>query len=328
MTRHGWGSALLGACLALGASCGGESHGDGDESKRSHPELCDDGNANGNETDIDCGGSDCNACPVLASCKRHDDCASGVCRASTCQAPACSDGTTNGDESDADCGGSCPACPEGARCTSNDDCESRVCQDETCGAASCVDGVLNGRETDVDCGGGECLPCTTGRCTTPDDCESGICDVDRRCANCSDHVKNGAESDVDCGGPDCGDCEIGDVCNSDPDCESRVCAYGEGIDSTCFEAHCRNGVLDGDEGDRDCGGSCPATCEYGQSCRADSDCAFSPDCVDGICIRPCRATEDCAPNGECIEERCWDCMTDTDCGADLTCQNGFCYSAR
>ena len=69
MTQSGWGVALVGFGLALGASCGGESHGETEESDRSHPELCGDGNTNGSETDIDCGGTDCFPCPVLASCK-------------------------------------------------------------------------------------------------------------------------------------------------------------------------------------------------------------------------------------------------------------------
>jgi len=53
--------------------------------------TCDDGIQNGDETGVDCGGSNCPACP-----------------------PTCDDGVQNGDEEGVDCGGSsCPACPTG-----------------------------------------------------------------------------------------------------------------------------------------------------------------------------------------------------------------------
>jgi len=52
------------------------------------PPTCDDGFQNGDEDDIDCGGSVCPACPT------------------------CDDGTQNGEETGVDCGGSaCPSCP-------------------------------------------------------------------------------------------------------------------------------------------------------------------------------------------------------------------------
>ncbi len=52
--------------------------------------TCNDGIKNGDETDVDCGGS----CPACVT------------------EPTCNDGIMNGDETDVDCGGSCPACPE------------------------------------------------------------------------------------------------------------------------------------------------------------------------------------------------------------------------
>ncbi len=67
---------------------------------------CDDQFENGDETDVDCGGS-CPACPVDASCNGHPDCESGSCRAGNCQPATCGDGTMNGDEAGVDCGGQC-----------------------------------------------------------------------------------------------------------------------------------------------------------------------------------------------------------------------------
>jgi hypothetical protein len=72
--------------------------------------LCRDGTRSGNESDIDCGG-DCPACVVGASCARHGDCQSGVCRAGLCVEVSCDDGVRNGDETGVDCGGSfCNRC--------------------------------------------------------------------------------------------------------------------------------------------------------------------------------------------------------------------------
>lgn len=60
--------------------------------KKDDPVTCTDGIQNGDETGIDCGGSECAACPT------------------------CSDGIQNGDETGVDCGGSaCSACPEGVQ---------------------------------------------------------------------------------------------------------------------------------------------------------------------------------------------------------------------
>jgi hypothetical protein len=66
---------------------------------------------NGDESDVDCGGS-CGAnCVTGNTCYVSGDCVSGVCAGGTCQAPTCSDGVQNGDEAGVDCGGSvCPAC--------------------------------------------------------------------------------------------------------------------------------------------------------------------------------------------------------------------------
>jgi hypothetical protein len=57
------------------------------------PPTCNDGIQNGNETGIDCGGTDCDPCVVP---------------------PTCNDGIQNGNETGIDCGGSdCEACDDG-----------------------------------------------------------------------------------------------------------------------------------------------------------------------------------------------------------------------
>jgi hypothetical protein len=73
--------------------------------------LCADGYWSGWETDIDCGGPHCAACPPASSCTQHGDCKSRVCRAMICQSPSCEDEVKNGSEAGVDCGGSCEPCP-------------------------------------------------------------------------------------------------------------------------------------------------------------------------------------------------------------------------
>jgi hypothetical protein len=50
--------------------------------------TCGDGVQNEDETDIDCGGSLCNACPTGKNCKDMGDCTSDVCTANLCACPA------------------------------------------------------------------------------------------------------------------------------------------------------------------------------------------------------------------------------------------------
>lgn len=75
------------------------------------PPSCSDGVLNVDETDVDCGGIDCDACDDGSSCQVASDCTSGVCPLGTCVAPTCTDGVENGLETGEDCGGPCPACP-------------------------------------------------------------------------------------------------------------------------------------------------------------------------------------------------------------------------
>src|SRR5690606_30508793 len=94
--------------------------------------ACADGVHNGDETDVDCGGS-CDAnCPDGGACQYGSDCASNVCDAEdlVCLPPTCTDGAPNGDETDVDCGGSCEVdCLSGLGCLADDDCQSGVCGD-------------------------------------------------------------------------------------------------------------------------------------------------------------------------------------------------------
>jgi hypothetical protein len=131
----------------------------------------------GSETDIDCGGPDCNPCGTNKNCMAPSDCVSTVCSNMKCQAASCMDTVKNGNETDVDCGGaSCPGCLTGLNCLGPADCQSSVCTSNACQAPSCTDTVKNGNETDVDCGGATCPTCANGEtCSMPTDCMSGNC---------------------------------------------------------------------------------------------------------------------------------------------------------
>jgi hypothetical protein len=93
---------------------------------------CSDGDRNGDETDIDCGGS-CGGCGTGLECNTASDCTSGVCASGTCSGPTCTDGAQNGDETAIDCGGSCPAdCAINDGCGGDDDCQSGHCSGNLC----------------------------------------------------------------------------------------------------------------------------------------------------------------------------------------------------
>jgi hypothetical protein len=79
--------------------------------------TCNDGVKNGDETDVDCGGT-CAANDPLKKCLNPmkclypKDCASGICKSGECIEPTCKDQAKNQGEEGVDCGGPCPiACP-------------------------------------------------------------------------------------------------------------------------------------------------------------------------------------------------------------------------
>jgi hypothetical protein len=116
--------------------------------------TCSDGVMNGNESDVDCGGSclPSKRCGDGLICNSASDCISGVCKTNICQGEsiitsnvknlrlsitvaACNDGVKNGNETDVDCGGSClpsKQCGNGLICNNGPDCISGVCTTNIC----------------------------------------------------------------------------------------------------------------------------------------------------------------------------------------------------
>lgn len=235
--------------------------------------TCEDGVANGEETDLDCGGP-CLPCADGAGCRDDSDCVSGSCdnESLQCLAAACDDGVLNGLESDVDCGAACVPCVNGKRCGAEADCQSGLCLNGFCQVEHCSSGALDGDESDVDCGG-SCAACEPGAsCGSALDCESQVC-VEGACAaaSCEDGVLNGDEVDVDCAGS-CAACPDGSRCVSDADCANGSCYLDR-----CQPESCSNGVLDTGETDVDCGGAC-------EPCALNQACVIDADCTSGLCV--------------------------------------------
>lgn len=168
----------------------------------------------------------------------------------------CSNTKQDEDETDVDCGGKgCPKCKDGKACDGDDDCQSGKCEDDIC--------VENPDKPecskDAECGEGKKCNTKEGKCYTPSDDEP----------TCEDKTQNGNETDKDCGGDACDPCEEGQKCKKNSDCSTQKCE--EDICVASSTDTCSNKTKDGDETDKDCGGSCPK-CKEGQECKKNSDC--------------------------------------------------------
>jgi hypothetical protein len=115
------------------------------------PPTCSDQVWDGDESDLDCGGS-CPPCPSGKRCVLAGDCVGGLCLPSIGQgayrdrvcalAATCLDGISDGDETDTDCGGpTCTRCTNGKKCTNPDDCLNGVCTNGTCAQGACFPGA-------------------------------------------------------------------------------------------------------------------------------------------------------------------------------------------
>jgi hypothetical protein len=220
-------------------------------SLRCVPDACFNGARDGNETDIDCGGSCEPKCGANLACAVNADCQSGVCGAGNrCAADQCSNARFDGTETDVDCGGTCATkCALTRGCLANTDCANPqgmvgvpgFCSLSTraCVATSCNTGARDGTETGVDCGGGTCATCGLGQgCNVNTDCASGICNATTRvcvATQCQDGVRNGTETDIDCGGATCGGCAVNSACALPWDCASGYC----GAANLCIPAYPR-----------------------------------------------------------------------------------------
>ena len=95
-----------------------------------HP-SCSDQIMNGNETDIDCGGT-CTKCEIGQGCNVNAECDESNCINHTCTPYDCDNGKIGQQETDVDCGGPmCRKCAGGRHCVVATDCASGSCDAAT-----------------------------------------------------------------------------------------------------------------------------------------------------------------------------------------------------
>jgi hypothetical protein len=154
----------------------------------------------GDETDVDCGGSCIAKCSNGKACVGNSDCNSRICINNICVAPpappSCTDRIKNGGETDVDCGGGvCNPCANGNHCNTNFDCGSGNCSIGVCtagippitcspGWGDCDNNAANGCETNItnnsqNCGscGNKCASnelCTNGKCVSSSTPNTGL----------------------------------------------------------------------------------------------------------------------------------------------------------
>ncbi len=85
------------------------------------------------------------------------------------------------------------------------------------------------------------------------------------------------------------------TCSRPEDCTSGVCTG-----NLCQNPTCMDGVKNQDETDIDCGGTCGATCEEGESCSVDGDC-IKNSCAGSMCDI-CPGDDDVDNDGVCDTE--------------------------
>lgn len=299
------------------------STGDADETT-GEPPPCANGEQDGDETDVDCGGGTCDPCGPGGTCGSDDDCDTMICSGGFCQTPTCYDGLQNGSEEGIDCGGTCPNECVGDDCRTDNQCgDGFFCLDGNCLESSCENMMQDTLESDVDCGGADCPDCGPGQaCNSDADCTTMVCGDDGLCADpmCDDGAINGDETDVDCGGL-CPPCPNGGSCLDPGDCVEGVCEMGTCQDDTCMDM-----VFNGEETDQDCGGpECPE-CEDGLMCGDGTDCV-SGVCMGNVCVPP--ACNDMVFNGDETDLDCGGscgptCIPGQDCDGSGDCVEGVC----
>ena len=259
------------------------------------------------------GGTVCDGAGKCVACVAKTDCAAQItaCVANTCDAAAHTCGTENvakGASCTDDGGSFCDGNGVCVGCNQDSDCADTgtLCQIKACDTTTHT-----------------CKPNDAAKGTTCNDNGGVVCNDGGVCVamHCTDGVMDSDETDVDCGGScgaTCTDTTPQQACKVPGDCVSGVC---HGSPSKCQPPSCTDGVKNGDETDKDCGGACDAAANGSKTCADKLQCKTNADCKNGSCfgavgggLGTCISCGDGVKNGD---------ETGTDCGgACATASNG------
>lgn len=220
-------------------------------------------------------------CKADAQCHHQHDNTLAPMMADTCNSYSCFNGEAiHVINNDMPCGSSplkCNAAGQCAGCTSDAQCPKEVCRDYACNASMICTPSNKAKGTAVpdptkgDCKGLECDG-SGAAIAVVDATDVPLDDGDP----CTDETCVATEPahPLSAAGTGCPGSNGDEICDGTGNCFS-----------------CTDGILNGDEKDTDCGGSCPKMCN-GDACSVsgtNGDCK-STHCVDGVCCNNACAT--------------------------------------
>lgn len=242
-----------------------------------------DGTQNGDETDLDCGGSLCPACDLGQKCGSGADCQSGVCADGVCCDAACDGPCESCDQMGST--GTCTPIPGGT--DPDQECAAGI---EICnGQGAC--GLVNGE------------PCMSPGACAVGLCTDGVCcdkPCDGLCESCDQPGYEGTCRPIPAGTDPLDECSSQMVCDGLGQCTmpGATSANGAtcliGMEASCLSGYCADGVC------------CVTECS-GQKCLACSNALTG--FPDGDCKAVKIGTD---PEDECLDPQV--CIGNDVCG--------------
>ena len=304
------------------------------------PASCGDGIENGHETDKDCGGPECDPCPLGLTCTAGTDCTSGFCADDICCDEACTgecvacSNEKKGKGADGACG------PVAADTDPDDECEAQA--QDTCGNDT---GNCNGESScskfpyGLPCGISPFCAANTQK--SQDYCDGlGAC-VDGGMAPCEPYLCDGDVCGTTCGSD--ADCTATSYCDMGQcvphHVEGTACSAGnECASSFCVDGVCCNNACD--QPCRACNispnvGSCSLVAKYEQDTFPSNACTVQYAC-DGAGACKKALGQSCFSNGDCVNNLCDNltcgkalgkgCNNSEQC-TSLQCVDGYCCNS-
>jgi hypothetical protein len=282
---------------------------------------CSDGQKNGSETAIDCGGGTCPKCALGLTCGANGDCLSGACA-----------------------GGVCVQCLTGAQCPGSDtECQVRTCNSNTCGVSNTAAGTVTAAQTTGDCQKNQCdgagnigsvadntdAPADDGNQCTTDVCTAGVPSHPAVAVNTA--CNQGGGSFCSAGGA-CVQCNAATQCaGTDSECHTRTCNG-----NTCGASNAAAGTATSAQTTGDCqqsqcdgAGNIVSAADNTDSPADDGNQCTSDVCVAGAPAHPALPADTacsqgggsfCSLGGVCVQ-----CNSPTQCaGTDTECHTRTC----